>query len=177
MQLMTALDIFTLLLVGTAGALGLKRGFVTEILSLAAWLAAVVAVKLIHAPVAAALSGMVGTTSGASLLAFALTFGLVFLAVRLFARSVGSKTKASAIGSFDRVLGLGFGMVKGLTAATLAFTLVTLIYDTIYGGASKRPEWMTTSRSYPLLNATSGALVKLVAQRRAAGQDRSSGAN
>ncbi len=168
---MTALDIFTLLLVGTAGVLGLKRGFVTEILSLGAWIAAVVAVKFVHAPVAAALTGIVGTTSGASLLAFALVFGIVFLAVRMAARSVGSKTKASAIGSFDRVLGLGFGMVKGLTAATLVFTLVTLVYDTIYGGASKRPDWMTTSRSYLLLNATSGALVKLVADRRSAGRD------
>jgi membrane protein required for colicin V production len=168
---MTALDILTLLLCGTAAVLGLKRGFVTEILSLAAWFAAVAGVKLLHAPVAAALTDMVGTASGASLLAFALVFGIIFLGVRWFARSLGSKTKSSGIGSFDRVLGLGFGLVKGLTAATLIFTLVTLVLDTFNGGDAKRPEWMTSSRSYALLNATSGALVNFVSERRRGGQE------
>jgi membrane protein required for colicin V production len=168
---MTALDILTLLLCGGAGILGLQRGFVTESLSLAAWIASIAAVKLLHAPVAAILTGMVGTASGAAVLAFALIFGITFLLVRLIARQLGEKTKASFVGSFDRILGLGFGLVKGLIGATLVFTLFTLIYDTIYGGATDRPAWVSTSRTYPLLNATSGALVDFVAARRNASKE------
>jgi membrane protein required for colicin V production len=166
---MTALDILTLLLCGGAGILGLQRGFVTESLSLAAWIASIAAVKLLHAPVAAMLTGMVGTASGAAVLAFALIFGITFLLVRLIARQLGEKTKASFVGSFDRIL--GFGLVKGLIGATLVFTLFTLIYDTIYGGATDRPAWVSTSRTYPLLNATSGALVDFVAARRNASKE------
>jgi membrane protein required for colicin V production len=166
---MTALDILTLLLCGTAAALGLKRGFVTEALSLAAWVVAIAAVKLLHSPVTEMLVGTVGTSSGASMLAFALIFGLSFLIVRFVARSMGNMTKSSMIGGFDRILGLGFGLVKGLIGATILFTVVTLVYDTIYGGEAKRPSWMTDSRTYPLLNATSGALVTFVDQRRKSG--------
>ncbi len=166
-SLMTALDIFTLLLAGGAGFLGLQRGFVTEALSLAAWLVAVLAVRLLHAPVAGLLASSVGTESGAAVLAFALVFGIAFLGVRFAARSLGQKTKSSVVGGFDRILGLGFGLVKGLVGATLVFTLVTLVYDTIYGGPKQRPEWMTTSKTYALLNATSGALITYVGERRA----------
>ena len=166
---MTALDILTLLLAGGAGLLGLQRGFVTEALSLGAWLAALLAVRVLHAPVSAMLAEPVGTESGAAVLAFSLIFGVSFLLVRMAARGLGNRTKSSAIGGFDRILGLGFGLLKGLIGATLIFTLVTLVYDTLYGGASKRPPWMTESRTYPLLNATSGALVTFVEERRKAG--------
>jgi membrane protein required for colicin V production len=166
---MTALDIITLLLCGGAGLLGLQRGFVTEALSLAAWVVALAAVKFLHAPVSEALAGTVGTESGAAVLAFALIFGISFLAVKFAARSIGRQTKSSAIGGFDRVLGLGFGLVKGLIGATILFSIAALGHDLINGGASKRPEWMTASRTYPLLNATSGALITYVSERRKAG--------
>jgi membrane protein required for colicin V production len=165
---MTALDILTLLLAGGAGLLGLQRGFVTEALSLGAWIGAIIVVRLFHGPVSNALASSVGSEGGAAVLAFALLFGVTFLGIRIAARSLGEKSKASSIGGFDRILGLGFGLVKGLVGATLIFTLTALVMDTIYGGASKRPEWMTTSKTYPLLNATSGALVTLVEERRTA---------
>ena len=63
---MTALDIIALLLMGGAGILGLQRGFVTESLSLIAWVAALVAVRIFHAPVRAILEGTVGTWGGAT---------------------------------------------------------------------------------------------------------------
>ena len=80
---MTALDIIVLLLVGGIGIRGLMRGFVAEAMSLVAWIAAIAAVKLIHAPVSAALAKPVGTDGGAAVLAFALVFGVTFVAGRL----------------------------------------------------------------------------------------------
>ena len=52
---MTGLDILVLALMGGAAALGFSRGFVTEALSLGAWVFAIAVVKTFHAPVAAAL--------------------------------------------------------------------------------------------------------------------------
>src|SRR3546814_4024274 len=45
--------------------------------------------------------------------------------------------------------------------------LASLLYDTVYGGGAKRPEWMKTSRSYPLLKASGKAISEFVAERRA----------
>jgi membrane protein required for colicin V production len=70
------------------------------------------------------------------------------------------------IGPVDRILGGGFGALKGLIGATLLYLASTLIYDTIYGRTAKRPEWMAQSRSYPLLNASGNAMVDYVERRR-----------
>ncbi len=166
---MTALDVIVLILVGGIGFRGLMRGFVAEAMSLVAWVVAVAAVKLAHAPVAASLAGPVGTEGGAAVLAFAFIFGVTFMAGRMLANRMGSATRSSALGGFDRILGFGFGALKGLIGATLAFLLASLVYNTFFGGRADRPAWMTESRTYPLLNATSRALVDFVEQRQEAG--------
>lgn len=163
---MTALDIVVLLLVGGIGVRGFMRGFVTEAMSLVAWIAAIAAVKLLHDPLSYALADVVGTEGGAAVLAFALIFGITFILGRIAANRMGNVSKSSSLGSFDRVLGLGFGALKGLIGASLIFLFLSLLYDTLYGGRSERPEWMTDSRTYPLLNATSRALVDFVEERR-----------
>jgi membrane protein required for colicin V production len=163
---MTALDIIILILVGWFGFRGLQNGFVTETLSLAAWVAAIGAVKLFHGAAATALVDQVGTSAGASVLAFALVFGGTFLGGRFLANRFGQASKSSMLGSFDRVLGLGFGALKGLIAGSIIFLFASLAYDTVFGGKSQRPDWMVESRTYPLLNATSGALVDFIDERR-----------
>jgi len=50
--------------------------------------------------------------------------------------------------------------------ATLFFLLANLATDMLYGPNADRPEWMTDSRTYPLLNATGRAVVDWVETRR-----------
>ena len=159
---MTALDIFVILLLGGAALIGFVRGFTHEVLSLLAWIAGIAALKLFHTR----LVDSVGTEAGASALAFALLFLPAYIAVKLFARAVGGKARRSVLGPVDRLLGGGFGMLKGLMGATLFFLLANLATDMVYGGNADRPEWMTKSRTYPLLNATGRAVVDWVEARR-----------
>ncbi|MDV3256270.1 MAG: CvpA family protein [Sphingomonas sp.] len=163
---MTALDIFVILLLGGAALVGFVRGFTHEILSLAAWVVGIAALKLFHGPLHERLIDPVGTSAGASVLAFALLFVPAYVAVKLFARAVGGRARRSMLGPVDRLLGGGFGMLKGLVGATLFFLLANLVTDMIYGGDADRPEWMTQSRSYALLNATGRAVVDWVETRR-----------
>lgn len=164
---MTSLDIIVLLLMGGAGLLGLSRGFVTEALSLLAWVGAIAAVKLLNAPVSKSLEAAIGTPSGAATLSAALIFGLAMFGGRRLANSIGSQTRNSFVGPFDRVLGFGFGAVKGLLLATVAFLFFSLFYDIFYGAAAARPQWMRESRTFPLLTASSKAVVGFVKERRA----------
>ena len=165
----TALDIIVLLFVGGGAVLGYLRGFVTEVLILLAWVAVIFALKFLHAPVTGFLEGSVGTHGGAAVLAFAVIFLVVFLGVRIAARQIGGATRGSLIGPFDRMLGAGFGALKGLIGATLLYLLANLVYDTTYGTTAKRPEWMAQSRTYPLLNASSRAIVDFIKAHRPAG--------
>jgi membrane protein required for colicin V production len=163
---MTALDIIVLLLVVGGIVRGAMRGFVGELLSIASWVAAIFALKLFHTPVSGALEGAVGTSAGAAVLAFALVFGIVFIVGKLIARRIGGATRRSVIGPIDRILGAGFGALKGLIIATLLYLAVNLVYDTIQGQTAPRPEWMAKSRTYPLLYASGRAIVDFVQWRR-----------
>lgn len=163
---LNAIDILVLLAVGGAAVMGFLRGFVTEVLSLMAWLFVVVAVKFLHTPVAAALAEPVGTVQGAAVLAFALIGGITFFCGRLVANAIGSRTRSGLLGPIDRALGVGFGALKGLILVSLGFLLVNLVVDTVGGGPAQRPDWMTQARTYPLLNATSASIAEFVDRRR-----------
>ena len=161
---LTALDILVLLLVGAGLVFGLLRGFVAEMLSLVAWVAAIVALRYFHAPVVGLLRGPVG--SGAWLLAFALIFGIVFGLGKLASRRLGTRVRTSVVGPIDRVLGGGFGALKGLIGATILFLAFNFAYDMAWGRAAARPEWMAEARSYPLLQSSGEAITELVEARR-----------
>ena len=163
---LTALDILVLLLVGGGLFFGFLRGFIFEILSLLAWVAAIVALKVLHDPATALLEPLIGTRAGAAVLAFALVFGLVFIGGKLVARRIGGGVRTSVVGPVDRILGSGFGALKGLIGATLLYLAANLVYDTIYGRTAERPEWMASSRTYPLLHASGRAIVDFVEARR-----------
>ena len=161
---MTALDIAVLLLIGGLAIRGFLAGFVTESLSLGALIAGMVAVRLFHSPVTSMLTGLIGTEYGAALLAFALVFGIVFGLGKWLARSIGGKTKSSMLGMVDRLLGLGFGAVKGLLVATICYVVFSIGYDALYGVETNRPDWMRLSRSYPLLSASGSAMSQWIAE-------------
>ena len=163
---LSALDIIVIILVGGGAVLGLMRGFVTEVLSLMAWIFVVFALKLLHAPATVIFTNLVGTTAGAAVLAFAVISGLVYFGGRMVANAIGSRTRTSVLGPLDRALGFGFGALKGMILASLLFLLIVLVIDTIGGGPSRRPLWITKSRTYPALVGTSGAVTDFLDRRR-----------
>jgi membrane protein required for colicin V production len=165
---MTALDVFVFLLLIGGAAIGFVRGFVHEVISLLAWIVAIAVLKLFHTQLWNGLTGTFGSSpAAAAVLAFAILFVPSFLAVKLVARSLGGKTRRSPVlGPVDRVLGGGFGLLKGLLGATLFFLLANLATDMVYGPQAERPEWMKSSRTYPLLNSSGRAIVDWVEARR-----------
>ncbi|WP_313801644.1 CvpA family protein [Sphingobium sp.] len=164
---MNAIDILVLLLIGGCAVFGLLRGFVQETLSLIAWVLGIFAIRLFHSSATDLLEGFVGSTSGAAVLGLALVFGVTFGAGKLLAHAIGRRTRQSVLGPVDRVLGAGFGAVKGLIGATLVFLAFSMVYDTVYGSGARRPDWLADARTYPLLNASGQAISEFVAERRA----------
>jgi membrane protein required for colicin V production len=162
---MTGFDIAILILVGLGAITGFMRGLVQEVFALAAWVLALVAIRNLHSPLTAQLIEIVGTESGAAVLAFALLLLIPYAIVKLLSNRLGEASRNSVLGPIDRVLGFGFGAVKGMIIAVMAFSVLVLGYDTIWG-AGGRPTWITQARAYPFVNAASEELVKLIAERR-----------
>jgi membrane protein required for colicin V production len=164
---MSGFDIVVLLAVGLGALAGFWRGFVHETLTLLAWVAAIFAIRLFHAHAASLIRPLVHTSSGAEVLAFALLFLVPYFAVRFLAKWAGGLSRNSVLGPIDRMLGFGFGALKGIIIIVLAFSVAALGYDTVWG-ASGRPLWITRSRTYPLVNAASNEMVTILAARRRA---------
>ena len=162
---MTGFDIAVLLIVGLGAVMGFVRGFVQEIMALMAWVFALVAIRWLHTPFTEAIEPTIGTPSGAAILAFAVLLLVPYVAIRFIATRAGRRSRRSLLGPVDRVLGFGFGAVKGTIIVVLAFSVLVLGYDTVWGQEG-RPEWITQSRTYPFVNASSEALVTLIAERR-----------
>lgn len=162
---MTGFDIAVLTLVGLGAITGFMRGFVQEVLALAAWVLALVAIKNLHTPLSEGLVPHVGTESGAAVLAFAILLLIPYAIVRLLATRLGEASRNSVLGPIDRLLGFGFGAVKGVVIVVLAFSVMVLGYDTVWGAAG-RPDWIKQARSYPFINAGSEYLVSMIAERR-----------
>ena len=164
---MTGFDIAVLVIVGVAAVGGFLRGFVQEVLSLASWILALFAIHYLHTPLSAQLATLFTNESAASVLAFALLLLVPYMAMKLIARWAGGAARKSVLGPIDRVLGFGFGAIKGLIIVVLGFSVLVLGYDTVWGPGG-RPEWISLSRSYPFVNAASDELVTMIGQRREA---------
>lgn len=172
---MSAFDIIILFLIGAGAVMGFLRGFVQEVLTLIAWVMIIFAIRFLHGPVSDWLYGPVGSEAGAAVLAF-IGIGIVTYALGKFiAAKIGEKSRKSVLGPVDRVLGFGFGALKGLIGATLLFLLLVMLYELAFSGDTRRPEWMTQSRTYPLLNASGDALSTFVRERREPGSQADAG--
>lgn len=163
---MTGFDFIVLGIVAIAAIGGFMRGFVQEVFSLAAWFFAAFAIRFIHTPLTMALGGYMGYGVSTAILAFALLLLIPYAAMKVIANNLGKTARGSSLGPIDRVLGFGFGGIKGVVVVVIAFSLLVLGYDTVWGFGG-RPTWITTARSYDLVDSGSRSLVEIIAERRA----------
>lgn len=114
---------------------GLWRGLVLELMSLLGWVAAYVAAQAFTPELAPRLP--VGQPDSALNFgaAFAITFVLALIAWGLLARLVKLLVHATPLGLADRVLGAGFGLLRG---GVLLLALTTVVALT---PAARSPEW------------------------------------
>lgn len=161
---MTGFDLIVLLVVGTAAVGGFMRGFVQEVLSLVAWGVAILAIHNLHTPLYDFLLPKVGNPPAAATAAFAMLLLIPYAGMKLIAGRLGEGDRATMLGPVDRVLGFGFGAIKGAVVVVCGFALLVLGYDAAWGIAG-RPDWIKQARTYPLVNASADALVQLIEER------------
>lgn len=107
-------------------AVGLLRGLVYEVLSLAGWLVAYVAAQWLAPDVAVHVAiGRAGSALNIGT-AFLIVFVVVLIAWSLAARLVKMLVHATPLSLPDRVLGVGFGALRGLVVLLALATIVAM---------------------------------------------------
>jgi len=162
---MTGFDIIVLAIVGVGAVGGFLRGFVQEVLALAAWVLVIFAIYFLHTDLTVILGDYLASPSAAAVLAFALLLLVPYVVMRVLASQAGKRSRKSVLGPVDRVLGFGFGAIKGVIIVVMVFSLVVLGYDTVWG-EDGRPDWMRDARTYAFINASSQQMVQLIRERR-----------
>lgn len=94
--------------------IGGYRGFLREVLSVAAWLAALWVAWQTAADHVAPYLDFLGSPTAAALVAFGLAFLAVLLAATVASHLVYRLVRAAGLGFVDRTLGLAFGALRAL---------------------------------------------------------------
>ena len=104
--------------------IGLMRGFVFELLSLAGWFVAYFVARLF----APSFESYIHIGELGSSLNYSATFACVFLVALVLwsigARLVRALIRATPLSPIDRLLGAGFGLVRGMVVLLIAVLLV-----------------------------------------------------
>ena len=112
-------DIVMLIVIVTSAGLGLFRGFVREVVSLAIWVAAFVFALMLGPLLAQAMQFDVGP-GVKSALGFALVFVVVLIAGAFLQKMLGALVEATGLTGTDRTLGMAFGAVRGAIVVIVA---------------------------------------------------------
>ena len=117
-------DYTILAVLGLSVLMGLWRGFIGEVLALAVWACAFWVAWLFGPPLAEHFSASISTPSVRILLAYALCFIAVLIAGAVVAFLIRKLVEGSGLSGTDRLLGMVFGLVRGLVLVVLVVLMM-----------------------------------------------------
>ena len=124
MALLNGADIALLGVIAISSAVGIWRGFVVEVLSLAVWVAAFWLAFAFGADLAALFGDGIATPAARLLLGYALLFVAALLTGAFATWLIGRLVRGSGLSPTDRVLGMGFGLLRGVALCCIAVLLL-----------------------------------------------------
>ena len=113
-------------IVAVSSLLSLKRGFIREALSLVTWVSAFIVARLFATSLSTYLVGYVETPSLRMLAAFAALFVLTLIVGALVGKLITALVSATGLSATDRILGMGFGAVRGGLVVVVIVALLGL---------------------------------------------------
>jgi membrane protein required for colicin V production len=153
----TLLDIFLLAVMLISGLLAMIRGFMREVLSIAAWICSAAATLYAYPRVMPVVKGYVNNDIVAAGVTVAGVFLLTLIVVSVLTVRISDKILDSRIGALDRTLGFVFGLARGLLIVVVAF----IFFDWLVP-AKSQPSWVGNAKSRVVLKGTGDWMISLL---------------
>lgn len=131
-------------IVGVSCVLGLLRGFIKEALSLASWAAASFVAIAFHERLAIIFSKWISTPSIRTVLAYVALFVFILLIGTIISWLLHQFVIGSGLGGIDRLLGMAFGVARGLLIVLALVMLLPMALPEM-----KQDAWWHQSRLLP----------------------------
>ena len=145
----TILDLVLLAVMLVSGLLALVRGFMREILSIAAWGAAALVTLYSYSKLLPTAKTYFNSDTVASIAVVAGVFIGTLIIVSVITVRISDMILDSRIGALDRTLGFLFGLARGLLIVVVAYEFfIWLVPD------KQRPDWVAGAKSRTMLDST-----------------------
>jgi membrane protein required for colicin V production len=153
----TILDLVLLGVMLVSGLLAMVRGFMREILSIAAWGAAALVTLYSFSKLLPTAKTYFNNDTIAAAVVVAGTFIGTLIIVSVITVRISDMILDSRIGALDRTLGFLFGLGRGLLIVVVAFLFFTWLVP-----EKQRPDWVTSAKSRTVLQGTGDWLMSLL---------------
>lgn len=150
------LDVVVVVVIIASAVLATYRGIVSESLAVFGWIAAAYATWFFGPWVAWWMRGMLSPQWLGEAVGFIIVFAIVLIPLHLASSRISQNVKKSQVGTFDSVLGTGFGIVRGFAIIGVAF----LVYLAIIAGPV--PNWIAGARLYPVIRISADMVDSLI---------------
>jgi membrane protein required for colicin V production len=127
-----------------SGILAMVRGFVREVLSVAAWAAAAAAAYFLYQPFSPVLETVIEDANWRNVASAAIIFFVALIIASYVTMKVSNMIVDGRVNMIDRILGFAFGVARGVLILTIAY----LFLD---GVLPENPAWITEARTQPIL--------------------------
>jgi membrane protein required for colicin V production len=153
----TLLDIGLILVMLISGLLAMVRGFMREVLSIAAWVLAAGATLYSYAKLLPYAKQYFNNDVVATVAVVGGVFLVTLIVVSIFTVRISDMVLDSRVGALDRTLGFLFGLARGLVIVVVAFMFFTwLVPD------RSQPEWVKSAKSRVVLSGTGQWLISML---------------
>ena len=153
----TILDLVLLAVMLISGLLAMVRGFMREILSIAAWGAAALVTLYSYQKLLPTAKTYFNNDTVASVAVIAGVFIGTLIVVSIITVRISDMILDSRIGALDRTLGFLFGLARGLLIVVVAFLFFAWLVP-----AKQRPDWVSSAKSLTMLQSTGDWLMSLL---------------
>ncbi|MGE0666553.1 MAG: CvpA family protein [Sphingomonadales bacterium] len=169
MESIATLDLVIVAVVGLSAIIGLYRGLVRELLSLAAWIGAGWIALTLYEPTKKLLGQWIEDPQWAAIASGAGLFLVALVALLVIAGYLSRGTKqASMLAPANRMLGVIFGILRGGVVVALVYIAVVHVvslYEEEGVDEQENPKWVETSRLLPHVRAAAAAIERLVPEK------------
>ena len=149
-------DTVVIIILGISGILAFVRGLSREIISIISLLIAVIGALFLFGRYQINVQSFIKPAWLADGILLLGVFGLLYIVASFLMRGWAKALRGRGPSLVDRLLGLGFGIVRGTILASL---LVLVVSNLAKDG--EPADWIGQAKTYPILRKTSDMLVDL----------------